>query len=996
MAIWRRCNEIGRRVPWAGMLLGLVMLLGLGLRLWGLDWPGDMHPDEWTSRMVAAFAGGSLYYPHPVIWHQAFYLLAGWSYAPAQFLVGKLSLLLGPSYAEVAVIPHLLWGRLVVALLGTLNIWALYRLILACNLGRAAALTGALLLAVSPLLVVHSHYLTVDAPLALAVTLSLWAGVRLIADPRWWRYAVAGLAMGLTLTTKANGGLVLASLVLAHLLVVLRDRPPKLRWLLAWPAAFAGAMAGGMILGYPGFVLGHENPILKYAEQVHNFTRPHFAEKISLLNSPIGDRLTWSAHTFGDAIGWELVALFAVGLAIALWQRRRSLWVVASYPLFYYLVVLVFSHRLAERDLTSLVPPLICLGLYTLAWGWGRLPGGWRRALWVGAAIALALIPLGHSISGAYLFWQEETRISAQHWLKANFAPGDKLYLGGYGPPQTPPQAEFLHSHDPEAYAGPKNYVLFSSSAEDRHWFQWGHVPRNEMGRLMQGIDQRFLLIKEFDLGYDRPADKQPGRFKFPVFVDPLLKLYAARPNLAQKERLGLERPPADSGAGYAVVYTNHPAYSAQGADALVRGPGRAVRVLRPPRELIAAEVELINLGRQAVEVKMVQGPGRRRVRLEPGQTWRWQGRPVSWPLPLKRVYPFTLWLESPGEVYMRVHADPLKLGLSCLERGEWELAGRLLTQAQAQMPGAVLPRALAAAALLNQGLTSQAAPLLAGQETALERLARLVLREDDPRQRPARLAAWAGLYPDLLAKSLTRRYVPEPYSFKAGLGLNQKHPAFDFAARPGDKKSPPSYRLAVRELLPAYDQVARVRLTWDQLPLMAEGPLGVITAQAKGPLGQKGPLLKRELKLADLAAGPGSKAIALELPAAAPDARWEISLTPLAGSPLSLKGVELTTSALDQVAVAARWAFWAQGELMRRQGRPGPAASILAWLGRLDPAFAPGLRSQVEALVASGQPKAARARLEAALPLLKAQPQASDWAAKRLQKLEGSASVPR
>ncbi|MCF8033517.1 MAG: glycosyltransferase family 39 protein [Desulfarculaceae bacterium] len=983
------------RVPWPQVLLGLIVLLGLGLRLWGINWPENMHPDEWTSRMVAAFAGGSLYYPHPVIWHQAFYLLAGYLYAPAQFLLGKSALLLGPGYAVLPVIPHLVWGRLMVALLGVVNIWALYRLVLACNLGRAAALTGALLLAVSPLLVVHSHYLTVDVPLALAITLSLWAGVRLVADPRWWRYLVAGLAIGLTLTTKANGGLVLTSLVLAHVLVVLRDRPAWPRWLLAWPGVFAGAMAAGMIVGYPGFVLHHENPILKYAGQVHNFTRPHFAEKISLLNSPIGDRLTWSAHTLGDSVGWVLVALFAVGLGLALWQRRRSLWVVGSYPVFYYLVVLVFSHRLAERDLTSLVPPLICLGLFPLVWGWARLPRGWRRALWVGAALALALVPLGHSISGAYLFWQQETRISAQHWLEANFTPQDKLYLSGYGPPKHPPQAEFFHSHDPDAYAGPHNYLLYSSTAEDRHWFQWGHVPRNQMGRFMQGVDEKFLLIKEFDLGYDTQADKRPGRFKFPVFVDPLLRLYAARPPLAQKESLGLERPPAASTAPWAVVYTNHPAYSAQGADALARGPARAVRVLRPPHELLAVEVELVNLGQRPVRVKLVQGPVRKHLRLKPGQTWRNLGRPLSWPVPLKRVYPFTLWLEEPGLVYMRLRSDPLKLGLACLERGQWDLAGRLLTQAHGLRPAALLPRALGAAAHLGLGRTAPAASLLAGQEAALERLARLVLHDGRPEVQPARLAAWAGLYPDLMTQALTRRYLPGPYDLQAGLNLEQRQPAFEFSARPGNRKTPPVYELALRELLPPWPQKAKLGLAWDQLPLMAEGPLAMIQAQAMGPLG-KGPLIERELVLADLAAEPGSKDLELDLPSAGPGARWRLRLLPRGGAPIRLMGVEMTTSALDQVAKAALWAFWAQGELMRRQGRPGPAAAILAWGQRLDPSFGPGLKSLVEALVASGQPKEAKERLQGALPLLAGRAELAAWTRERLAQLADTAPAPR
>ncbi len=684
-------KSAARRVPWTGLGLAAVVLLGLALRLWGLDWPTGLHPDEWAADIIASFAQGHWYYPHPVIWHQAFYLLAGFTYIPVQALWGKLCVLLGPAYIAVPAISYLFWGRLWVALLGAANIWALYALVRALGLGRGAGLVGALLLAVNPLLVVHGHYLTVDAPLALAVTLALWAGVRLAQDPRWWRYLLAGLAFGLTLTTKANGGVVLFAFVAAHLVAVWEQRPSRWRWLAAQPGLFALGGALGMVLGYPGFLLARDNPLFKYGEQVHNFTRPHFPEHISFLNSPLGDRLTWSAHTFGDAIGWELVALFALGLALALWQRRRAAWVVAAYPLFYYFPYLFLSHRLAERDLTSLVPALICLGLLPLAWLASRLPRWGRPALWAVAGLALMLTPLSRSIAGAYLFWQEETRVSALRWAGASLPPKAHLYQGGYGVPQVARATEFFRSQDPAAYQGPDNFVLFSSSDGDRHFFQWGHLARNPMGRMLAAFDG-WQLIKEFDLGYQGEADKRPGRSKFPVFIDPYLKFYAARPNLPQSQGLGLAHPPAYAAAPYAVVYTNHPAYSLAGGEALVQGPARAVRVLRPPRELLAVEVELVNLGRQPVSLKLVQGPTRRHLRLEPGQRQRLIEQPRQWPTPVERVYPFTLWVEGPGQVYLRLVSDPLRVGLRLLELKRWGLAERVLAQAQAVCPRPCCP----------------------------------------------------------------------------------------------------------------------------------------------------------------------------------------------------------------------------------------------------------------------------------------------------------------
>ena len=975
------------RLPWAGLGLAAIVALGLALRLWGLDWPHGLHPDEWAADIIASFAQGHWYYPHPVIWHQVFYLVAGFTYIPAQMLLGKLLVLLGPAYVQVPVISYLFWGRLWVALLGAANVWALYALVRALGLSRAGGLAAALLLAVNPLLVVHCHYLTVDAPLALSVTLALWAGVRLCQDPKWWRYLVAGLAFGLTLTTKANGGVILFAFVTAHLVTVWERKPSWGRWLLAQPAVFALGGVLGMVTGYPGFLLAKDNPLFKYAEQVHNFTRPHFAEHISFWNSPLGDRLTWSAHTIGDAIGWELVALFALGLALAVWRRYRAAWVVAAYPLFYYFPYLFLSHRLAERDLTSIVPPMICLAMLPLAWAVGRVPRRGKVALWAVAALALMIAPLGRSMAGAYLFWQEETRVSATRWAGADLPPSAYLYQGSYGTPKVPLGTQFYHSQDPAQYQGEDNFVLVSSADADRYFFQWGKIPRNSMGRLLDAFG-KWQLIKEFDLGYHTAQDKLPGRFKYPVFVDPYLRFYAARPSLPQTQSLGLERPPSFAPAPYAVVYTNHQAYSGDGAAALVSGPARAVRVLRPPRELLAVEVELVNLGRRAVELKLVQGLHRRRLRLGPGQRERFIHQPLNWPLTVERVYPYTLWVESPGQVFMRLTSDPLLVGLRCLEQGDWALAQRLLAQAHTARPTALLPRALGAAALLEQGRVQPAAPLLADQAQALERLAALVLGSAPADQGLKSLAAWAGLYPDLLANSLTRRYVPSEYEQGPERANQQEHAAFSFQAWAVEGGRGHREVLRLKELLPSWPLRARLSLSRRSLSYAPDQPLAVLVAVAQGPQGKK-LTLHKELRPADMGEGTRRRTIELELPAAAPNQRWSFELRSLAGSTLHLDGVEVSVEPRPQLARLARWAFWAQGELMRRQGRPNPAAAMLAWVERLDPDFSPGLISQVQALEASGQPEAAKRRLAKALAELPRQGELGAWVRAELEKLE-------
>lgn len=976
----------------ASLTVAALVLLAAGLRWWGANWP-PFHPDEWTVHIVEAVSRGDFYLSHPIVWHQAVFILLGYLYGPIDFILAGFQNLLGQAGSATAQLPYLLFGRVMVGALSALNAWAVYRLWLRLHPWRAGGVAAAALVAVCPLLVAQSHYLTVDAPLALAITFCLWSAVELYQTGRWWTWLVGGLAAGLAITTKSNALVVLGCFALAHVLHVLDRKPRWYMWLLAQPALGFAGLAAGMCLGYPGYLFGEDGPITRYIALATKFTAPRYHVSASFLESPFGDRLSWSMRTITDAVGWEFVILFALGLALAVWQRRRTVWIVASYPFLFYFPYLIFGNRVGERDLPSLIPSLILLSVYTLAWLGQRVsrrPALQTVALGI-VTLGLAVCPLLGSIEASYLYWQDDTRITSGQWTEATL-PGDaRLHVYGYHPAEVMfHETPRLEVKKPQTYYAPRNFLTYSSTSEDRYFYGYSGKPHSARGRFVAGMDKHFLLLKEFDLKTSTPRDKRTGRLKFPLFVDPYIKIYAGRPPRAVSQPLALPHPSVYTDQPYRIAYTNHPQYSLDEAAGVCGEDGSLTRVLRPPTEPELVEVELVNLGRGMVRVCFSQGPLQgQSLYLHPAQTWRTWLKPDNWPAPVMRVYPFSIQVDPPQPVLMRVISDPLVMGLGALERGDWERARSVLTPARQASPEAMVPAGLLAAALCELGKTQEAAGLLAGREKALEDLAALA-GADLPRD-PwlARLESFTGYYPDLLLNGLTRRYRIDPYPLprwyqeraqtKVGSGFTVR-----VSSLPRDKGTGSLALVRTFDVFPALPLKLKAHLTWPGFDHAVQGPLAELSAARFGPAGERAtPSISVEPGSATCV---GRMEVDLDLPAGLPEDHWELRLVNFGKNRVRVAALEVGVDPHRLVNSQARWVLLAWARVLASQGQGAKAAQVLETTAHISPGFLPALPDTIKLLSAQGRNQALTDYLAAALPHLDTRP---DLLARGRQALE-------
>ena len=206
--------------------LAAVLLLALGLRVWGLTWglPSathyfSYHPDEsvvleTSSVTMNVFAGrllphfynyGSLQLYLVCFANTLAALFGGVDIVPKDFAVWY------PQWAKMYLI-----GRCLTVGMGVGTVWAVYAIGLRLW-GRRAGLLAALTLAIMPLHAQHSHFLTVDVPATFWGILSLlWAARLATGDARPLRAVIlAGVFAGLAAATKYNLALALLPVIVA-------------------------------------------------------------------------------------------------------------------------------------------------------------------------------------------------------------------------------------------------------------------------------------------------------------------------------------------------------------------------------------------------------------------------------------------------------------------------------------------------------------------------------------------------------------------------------------------------------------------------------------------------------------------------------------------------------------------------------------------------------------------------------------------------------------
>lgn len=435
-------------VRWRPLALFGLALLGLALRLYGLNWDegNSFHPDE---RQIL-FHVLALSWPHSLAQFMdpvnsplnphffaygsfPLYLLA---------IVGNLLSHVNPQLGTMVGLT--LVGRVLSALFdcGTILLtgWLGLLLVEDSTPGRkhawGVALLAAALVAFTPLQLQLSHFYAVDTVLLFFVMLTVLACVALVhteAPLRW--SIIAGLGYGLAVATKFSAAPLIVPIIVAFILrCYKRDLFSSL---LALLVLLCVAVAS-FLIAMPYALLDETNFVQQVKDQ-GDLARglldlPYvrqFAGTVPYLNEAQNMFFWGMGVTLGLAVGIGLL-----WLCWRIWKRDATLWlVVLSWVVVYSTIVGDFyvkfmRYMLPVYPFLTLVAAAFLLALVRYI---GTHPGnvGYQRnVVSVLPYVAIALVLGGTMFQGLALlnvYSQPNTRIQASEWIYSHIKAGSVL-----------------------------------------------------------------------------------------------------------------------------------------------------------------------------------------------------------------------------------------------------------------------------------------------------------------------------------------------------------------------------------------------------------------------------------------------------------------------------------------------------------------------------------------------------------------------------------------
>ena len=416
---WLRAHD-------AGIVMAALLIAGLALRLWGIDFgdPLVVHPDEpvVAGRALGMLKQGWIDPPEPYFYPTVFqYLLLpafGLHYVQG-LSTGTWTDLRDVSGLEFS---FYLVARVHSAILGTLTILLVYliaRRLWPTARGRWAGVAAAAFLTFSFNHVRWSHFAVTDAAMTFFVMLAFLAIISVLHIGSMRSYLVAGFLVGIACATKYNALPIVFVFVAAHFLA----RPLTAS---ATPRFLAGlaAIPGGFFVGYP-YALLNWPPFLDHLGKLGRFT--------GAMSFDPGDRFR---YIVGYAMESGLGAAFTVALAAALLfalHRRRAEELLCTALIVATMVVLAHSsHRFFPRYLLPLIPASTLLVghlLVEMATFAQRVRGlGNRRWLVPSAAVVLVALIIWPQAAESVAFSREralpDTRAQAAVYLERRFDAG--------------------------------------------------------------------------------------------------------------------------------------------------------------------------------------------------------------------------------------------------------------------------------------------------------------------------------------------------------------------------------------------------------------------------------------------------------------------------------------------------------------------------------------------------------------------------------------------
>lgn len=522
-----KCKVTKRYTPY---LLGVIVLIALFLRLWGLTWglPNtdhyfSYHPDEASvlnaAQRVDFFTGhldpgfynyGSLY----------IYILN------ICILIGSLARLINLSNSDIGLVMRdlHLTGRLISVALGTASVLMIY-LLGRRMYGRRTGVLAALMLAVLPLHVMYSHFLAVDVPATFLVLCSLVFAARIVEGARLRYYLLSGLFAGLAGATKYNTFLVVVAPFVTH---TWATKGRTITRLFSWKLAMLIlAAAFGFLIGCPGILLYPQHFWHDFIYEARHMQTGH-----GLVFVNTGSGYAYHLiHSLLPGMGIPVLALAFIGLFYAIRRWTPQDMMLIAFVVVYYALIGAVAVRFARYTM-PILPVLVLLGARIPGKIMDRMdeaPGIWCSAVRViiGACTGLAVIyTLVYSAALDNMLATKDTRDRALDWIRENVPAGSTIGMPTvpwfYTPPLDP---RFGFGSVQDRYETSQKVADYAIAVDPRKEFNAG---------LLKTSSPEYVVMSEFEYEDHMRVGTQAAQEYFSVLKEDysLTKRFISSPTI--------------------------------------------------------------------------------------------------------------------------------------------------------------------------------------------------------------------------------------------------------------------------------------------------------------------------------------------------------------------------------------------------------------------------------------------------------------------------------
>jgi 4-amino-4-deoxy-L-arabinose transferase-like glycosyltransferase len=406
---------------WALLIISLC--LAFLLRIWGLDFglPFAFHPDEHQYVDVA------------LKWYEA-----GW------FDVGFIN---PPLFTYVLV--TVFWPWVTLSPVGLSSQWVsnayyfarlwsvifgILTIALAYPAGkllrnRKTGLVALVLVAGLFLLGRESHFAVNDTAVTFFVFLAIYFCLCLYNRPRLSNYLLAGISIGLAISTKLTGGVVVLSLITAHLFVSNRNRVGF------WPGLRSSNLWLSISVIIITFFIIDSHIFWRWSQFIESIME-HLQFGVQgykgLQMSPANGWIFYGG-VLGWGMGWLMLLAAIAVMGYVIWRRDPQGIIVAISPLALFFL-LGAQKNLFARFILPAVPPLVVLVALGLIW----LERRWSlfqqkpKILWPLLVGILIFQPLTNLIWFDHLLTLPDTRQLATDWVIGQFSEDTVIARQGY------------------------------------------------------------------------------------------------------------------------------------------------------------------------------------------------------------------------------------------------------------------------------------------------------------------------------------------------------------------------------------------------------------------------------------------------------------------------------------------------------------------------------------------------------------------------------------